>query len=358
MSRGYNCTSVKKGIPSLFWGLFFTSTEKGIPSNIQGSLWNLLLFHNHNHTTPHNINMFAAPRPKRVVIKSTRLGRPKSATPGLQQRPRALAAPALTADAAANPVIAEASPVLAPAPVLEVIEIFGDPCSICLDNDTSAVLTCGNGHSICTDCVENCVKAECSRIAILTKVAVLGLKCSCCDHTLALDQIPRSFLQPLMLALQQNATSVADRAATLRAEREQRAQREAEDTQAAILERHVTAVTAILRHTCPGCHQQWEGFTACCALTCGWCSAIFCAHCNLQCDSNQACHEHIRECEDNPSFGHLSMSMAVYNNARNKRWMAEVRHYMDNNVPPAMSVPLMEKFVHRFVELGMDANDF
>lgn len=245
-----------------------------------------------------------------------------------------------------------------PTPPLDVIEIFGDTCSICLEEDTSAVLSCSNGHHICSDCVDNSVTAECGRITALTKTASIGFKCSCCEVTIGIRQIPASHLQSLMRALQQNAGSVAERAATQRAEQQQREQLAQQNSAEAVLERHATAVDAILKHRCPDCGQQWEDFTACCALTCGWCSAIFCAHCNQQFPSNNDCHGHVMRCTNNPRQRQLSMSMAVFNRARNARWMTQVRKYMDNNVPPALSAPLLAKFHDRFLDLGIDPTDF
>lgn len=311
--------------------------------------------------------MLSLRRTRRVSIPNPRLGIPKSAVDslGVRQLPFTVFAdgtPVITTAVADNAAALPAAeePVQLPEydipeqAVREVIDLMGsDACSICFEDDIDAVISCSNDHHVCKDCIDGTVSAECQRVRGMAVMSSPGFKCSCCDDVLPFHRLPVRYHTQLLTALQQNATNVAQIAAA----QQQQAQAQAAVDRTAVINKHVSAVQAILRHTCPQCGDQYEGFTACAALTCFFCRQIFCAHCDRKFDLKLDCHRHITECANNPMPGYYSMSMEVYNKARNKRWMIKVKDYFHNNVPPALKADVIEGILERLIFIGVSANE-
>ncbi len=223
-------------------------------------------------------------------------------------------------------------------------------CCICFDEVTPTFIgiKCGGPlkHHMCSGCVIGSVTHYAQTVRNSVQLCNKGLPCSNCDFKYTdFSVLPGEQITVLMDAYAINAATVARREAEkLAADAAAAAAEQAKQAnEALILEQHTAVVRKIFQTFCPCCGEFYDGFTACCALTCAYCKAKFCAHCDKQYENSRELHVHIMNCGDNPKPGDMSMSMTVFKKAQYKRMVDKADQYLYGNVVPQMADVIWEK---------------
>jgi hypothetical protein len=85
----------------------------------------------------------------------------------------------------------------------------------------------------------------------------------------------------------------------------------------------------VLTLCCPECKGAFAAFDGCAALTCGRCAAHFCAWCLAQEPSDDAAHEHVRNCAASRAPGQLYPPRGAWAAAQRERRAAAATAFID-----------------------------
>jgi hypothetical protein len=232
-------------------------------------------------------------------------------------------------------------------------------CEVCGDEkQVHSLVTCPSQspHFFCTDCFSMQVKSQVGELGAFAENGQ-RIYCSFCNHAgpvggsqaVYFDQ--RAAVQSMDIealeAFYASKQNVALMEHDQRVNREYRAKEEAwrlelrMGTDAAArnhaIHIHVQHVKDnILTYKCPSCNKPFFPERGdCSAIKCE-CNTYFCGWCLVRCDNNEAAHDHVRRCTDNPTYnpqtrlGNLFAN--DYDSGKRVRIGRLVTAYLDRNV--------------------------
>lgn len=111
------------------------------------------------------------------------------------------------------------------------------------------------------------------------------------------------------------------------------------------------ARNTILNLSCPKCELVYIDFDGCMALSCPRCSVHFCAWCHKHCTNSAGCHDHVRECDLNPTpngsyfcndIGLIQIGQKRYRMKEMKKFLKNHKKNIQNAIVIELSKDLLD----------------
>lgn len=239
-----------------------------------------------------------------------------------------------------------------------------DLCTICLDYFTEEKgYSCSKKHFLCWECFEQHVDQAAGPDSVGKCVDNEGsLLCPECSEPITLRKVAKENVpQKIFDSLEGLKAKVKIKKAVDEAlkEQETRLRKEFERIQAIqdederMAERlRLEIIENILTLRCPRCKTAFIDYEGCAALTCGRCSAGFCALCLMDCGGDA--HTHVANCPENPGMG-LHIALDQFNRHHSKRREQQINEKMKNQTDKTKQL-LRKKMDKDFRDLGIQVN--